>query len=180
MHSEIPKLYNRNDIPKFLEKYYKNGVGIELGVALGQYLVELATDWTSGRIYGIDCWEQQDTSVYNDPLNIPTIGNWYSHVQQRIQPFKDRVRIYKTYTTEAVKSFPDNYFDFIYIDANHSYEAALKDIELYYPKLKKGGLFGGHDYGEVSESVNVKKAVDEFFPGRTIHVMPCSSWFLLD
>lgn len=50
MLSEIKTLYNRNDIPKFLEKHYKNGIGIELGVALGQYLVEIATDWTTGRI----------------------------------------------------------------------------------------------------------------------------------
>jgi hypothetical protein len=180
MLSEIKTLYNRNDIPKFLEKYYKGGIGIELGVALGQYLIEIATDWPSGRIYGIDCWEQQDPNEYNDPLNNPAIHNLYSYVQQRITPFQDRVRIYKMYTTEAVKAFPDNYFDFIYIDANHSYKATLTDIEIYYPKLKQGGLFGGHDYVEKSDTSQVKKAVDEFFPNRNIHVMACSSWFLLD
>lgn len=181
MLSEIKSFYNRNDIPKFLEKEYKNGIGIELGVALGQYLVEIATDWISGRIYGVDCWEQQDATVYNDPLNMSNIGSWCEHVKQRVAIFNDRVRVYKKYTVEAAKSFPDNYFDFIYIDANHSYEATVEDIKAYYPKLKKGGLFGGHDYCENSQTSQVKRAVDEFFKDREIHVMePCSSWFLIE
>jgi hypothetical protein len=42
MYEELKKLYNRNDIPDFLQKKYPNGIGIELGVATGQYLTELA------------------------------------------------------------------------------------------------------------------------------------------
>ena len=36
--------------------------------------------------------------------------------------------------------------DAIYIDANHTYEAAKQDIELWYPKVRKGGMICGHDY----------------------------------
>ena len=66
---------------------------------------------------------------------------------------------------DVVKKFKDNSLDFIYIDALHTYEGCKKDIKLWWPKLKKGGLFSGHDYinGRLPEgNFGVKKAVDEF------------------
>ena len=50
-------------------------------------------------------------------------------------------------TSEVASNiFPYNSLDFIYIDANHAYDFVVKDIELWFPKLKKGGVFAGHDY----------------------------------
>ena len=45
---------------------------------------------------------------------------------------------------DAVDDIPEK-LDFVYIDGNHAYEYVKKDIGLYYPKLKKGGVIGGHD-----------------------------------
>jgi len=36
---------------------------------------------------------------------------------------------------EAVSLFPDEYFDWIYIDALHTYEGVRDDIQYYWPKL---------------------------------------------
>lgn len=36
--------------------------------------------------------------------------------------------------------------DFCYIDANHSQESVARDIEALWPKMKSGGIFGGHDF----------------------------------
>ena len=49
--------------------------------------------------------------------------------------------------------------DVLFIDGDHSYEATLADCEAYYPKLKKGGLFCGHDYSSLD---SVKQAVNDF------------------
>jgi len=35
--------------------------------------------------------------------------------------------------------------DFIYIDGNHEYEYVKKDIEMYWHKIKDGGIMAGHD-----------------------------------
>ena len=89
----------------------------------------------------------------------------------KYMPFFPQFRILKTESEKAAalfppKYFPDGYFDFIYIDADHTYEAVKKDIHAWYRLLKIGGYMGGHDYGfpEVAVKHNgVKKAVDEIF-----------------
>lgn len=52
--------------------------------------------------------------------------------------------------------------DFVFLDAEHSYEAVKADIEAWWPHLKVGGVFCGHDYG-VKGFPGVKQAVDERF-----------------
>jgi hypothetical protein len=47
----------------------------------------------------------------------------------------------------------------IFIDGDHDYNAVKNDLINYYPKLKKGGIFAGHDY---TEDCGVATAVDEF------------------
>jgi predicted O-methyltransferase YrrM len=66
---------------------------------------------------------------------------------------------------EAAEAFEARSLDFVYIDAQHHYEAVKRDIALWWPKVKPGGILAGHDYldgtREQSE-FGVKSAVDEF------------------
>lgn len=57
--------------------------------------------------------------------------------------------------------------DFVFIDANHYYDFVLADINVWLPKLKKGGLLGGHDYNNPRGDwgKDVKRAVDEMADG---------------
>ncbi|MCX7909587.1 MAG: class I SAM-dependent methyltransferase [Ignavibacteria bacterium] len=41
--------------------------------------------------------------------------------------------------------FPHHFFDAIYIDGDHSYEAVKMDLKLAKLKVKKGGIIAGHD-----------------------------------
>jgi len=59
---------------------------------------------------------------------------------------------------DAANLFKDNSIDFVFIDADHSYESVTKDINSWLPKIKKGGIISGHDY---FTSPGVKSAVDE-------------------
>ena len=47
---------------------------------------------------------------------------------------------------QASYIFQDNFFDFIYVDANHKYKSVISDLIVWYPKLKRGGIMSGHDY----------------------------------
>lgn len=49
-------------------------------------------------------------------------------------------------TVEQVKSILGNEpVDFLYIDADHSYEGVKKDFENYHPFVRSGGIIGFHD-----------------------------------
>lgn len=63
----------------------------------------------------------------------------------------------------------DRKADLVFIDANHDYESVLEDIEIWYPKVKRGGILVGHDYG-VFEGVT--RAVDELL-GPVIRAGAC-------
>lgn len=82
---------------------------------------------------------------------------------------------------EAAKSFPDEFLDFVFIDADHSYTAVCNDIAAWLPKLRKGGLLGGHDYANKGELCGdeVKQAVDDSARvfGFKIELGKDSTWF---
>ena len=67
----------------------------------------------------------------------------------------------KDFSYNISNQFQDNQYDFVYIDADHTYESVKKDLELYLPKVKNGGIIGGHDYTD--NWVEVRQAVDEVF-----------------
>ena len=68
---------------------------------------------------------------------------------------------HKDFSYNISNQFQDNQYDFVYIDADHTYESVKKDLELYLPKVKNGGIIGGHDYTD--NWVEVRQAVDEVF-----------------
>ena len=44
-------------------------------------------------------------------------------------------------------------FDFIYVDGNHCYADFNMDLKSWYPLVKVGGVFGGHDYTQVKDAL---------------------------
>jgi hypothetical protein len=61
----------------------------------------------------------------------------------------------------AAKRFPNESLDLVFLDADHRYEAVKRDIGLWWSKLRRGGRFLGHDYGDVHPGV--ARAVNEAF-----------------
>ena len=58
--------------------------------------------------------------------------------------------------------------DFVYLDGDHSYKNVKKELELYYPKVKSGGLLAGHDFN--GDDNGVERAVIEFFGAKGLQV----------
>ena len=74
-----------------------------------------------------------------------------------------RVVIHRDASCSVAACFPDEYFDWIYIDGNHLYEFVLQDLRLYYPKVRAEGFINGDDYGLAGWWMDgVTQAVDEF------------------
>lgn len=161
------KLKSRNQLGSVLEELGLNGFGIEIGVSEGNFSQILLDNTKLQKIYFLDAWKHFSMEEYTDPTNAPQKqqDRRYNKVVARLESYGERAEIIRGDCRDVVKDFDDEYFDFIYIDANHEYSSIKRDLADWYPKLKKNGLFAGHDYltsFNKNKPCGVKQAVDEF------------------
>jgi len=65
----------------------------------------------------------------------------------------------------AAKLVPKAQFDFVFIDADHGYQALRADIEAWLPAVKPGGVLAGHDWCTYE---SVRRAVGDTLPGYRV------------
>jgi hypothetical protein len=73
------------------------------------------------------------------------------------EPFyANRFKLMRMRTDDAAKLVEDKSLDFVFIDADHSYEGCRADIENWLPKVRAGGFISGHDFdwNTVGRAVN--------------------------
>lgn len=155
----------------FCERGYL--VGAEIGVQAGIHAVQILTAWP-GVLYLIDPWKHYDHGAYVDLANVPDAEQeaYRKACLEAVAPFGNRARIVRLFSDEAAPGFEDGSLDFVYIDADHRYRSTLQDLELWYPKVRAGGLVSGHDYTQDNDDpeagcFGVKAAVNRFAEGKT-------------
>ena len=74
----------------------------------------------------------------------------------------DRVTFVRGWSDAVAKQFDDESVDLVFLDADHSEEWVLRDLQAWMPKLRDGGVIAGHDY-DAPHHPGVKKAVDRVF-----------------
>ncbi len=134
-------IQTRNDFGKLYQANYVTGQGAEIGVKEGWNAKQILSHY-KGRIHLIDIW-QEEKEIIQTLLNV-----WDKHAM-----------IYRTTSARASQMFNDGELDWVYIDAEHTYEAVKSDHDLWLPKVRKGGIVSGHDYSP--EFSGVVKMVDE-------------------
>lgn len=88
----------------------------------------------------------------------------------------DCVSVVAAESTVAAKAFGNESIDFVFIDAGHDYNAVRSDLQSWFPKLRRGGTIGGHDWNHPNYP-DVKRAVQEFFDGQEIRTDErCNVW----
>jgi hypothetical protein len=85
----------------------------------------------------------------------------YEDTKRRLSVFGDRFVLLRAESRDASGQVPDG-LDFVYLDADHSYLGVLDELTAWFPKVRTGGIIGGHDYGHV-QFPGVQQAVDGFF-----------------
>jgi predicted O-methyltransferase YrrM len=84
---------------------------------------------------------------------------------KNMQPVRDvaSIQCIQGDSAAAANNFVDGSLEFVFIDANHEYEPIKADIKAWLPKVRKGGVLAGHDYGSDSYRPHpgVSKAVHE-------------------
>jgi hypothetical protein len=150
-------------------------VGVEIGVQWGissLALLEkgvrflfLVDPWITYEGYGIVGANEAAAEEHN--LRI---------CRGRLHPYDDgrHFAILRMPSAEAPRFLPND-LDFVWIDGNHDYAYIKKDIDLYWPKIRPGGLLCGHDYGD-DPGFGVNHAVDEFAKGKDLLKLRDMCW----
>jgi len=146
-----------------------NPVGAEIGVFAGELSRRLLSraDLT---LYLVDSWSASPSKSYaesgdfHSKLTQDQQERYFRMTHHMIYFAGPRAKILRKDSKEAAKDIPDASLDFVFIDADHSYEGCKADIEAWKPKIKKGGFISGHDYENTEFPCwGVKKAVQEAF-----------------
>ena len=133
-HPEKPSREN------FLKLIPTGGVIAEIGVHSGGHAREMKRICQPKEFVLVDCWEITDGSI--NEKRKKEIQSRYEIV---LESFPDDT-IIKGYSSDVSKTFPDSYFDVVYLDAGHEFEDALNDMKCWFPKVKSGGIICGHDF----------------------------------
>lgn len=135
---------------------YRNGA--ELGVAEGRFTLFMLAMLPQLKIRSVDLWAPQP-----DNQGPETWADWkHDKNYERLKTicerdYPGRVNLVRDWTHKAALDVADGSLDFVFVDADHSYEGCRDDIVNWTPKVRKGGIIAGHDI----HMDGVKKAVEE-------------------
>ena len=129
-------------------------VGAEVGVERGRFSLVLLIHNPKLTLYGVDPWITYDK--YVDYQSQDQLDLFYRSTKDRLVKHNvfDRFRMIQEFSEEAVKNFEDGSLDFVYIDGNHDLLNVVRDLTLWTPKVRKGGLIVGHDYTSLCNAHN--------------------------
>ena len=144
-------------------------VVVEVGAWKGRSTKALALR-CPGTVYAVDTWAGvPDDPEQNDRLYPDREASWDVFSRNLAQEIKRRrVVPLRMESTQAAQYMLDKGIapDFVFIDADHRYEAVVQDIKAWGAVLRKGGILAGHDYWP--SWPEVIRAVDELVPDRQL------------
>jgi hypothetical protein len=134
-------------------------IGAEVGVREGKNALDMIRSMNIQKLYLVDHFkeytEQSGVVITQNQQNL-----FYYNLLNNIKSYKN-VEVMKMTSQEASEFFSEEFFDFIYIDACHTYEEVKRDMTLWLPKVKKNRYLCGHDFNN-KETPDVARAVRDF------------------
>ena len=165
-HSQAKRFDTRHDMLSLVPHH---GVVAEIGVFEGQFSKEIADVCLPRELVLIDIWApgpMVSADVDGHNRRVYDGVDLEKTTRARMESLEG-VRIVKS-PSSVLGTFPEGYFDMIYIDADHSYEGVMVDLANAAKVIKDGGLIMGHDYDHNPAKntkeypFGVRRAVDEF------------------
>ncbi len=160
--------FNRENMTKHLPA----GICAEIGVAQGVFSKTILNYNNPKKLYLIDAWKNFDLG-YNDS-NMVSDSEHQMRFERVTQIFSSHsnVEIMREMSVAAAHKFNDQYFDWIFIDADHTYDGCLADLRAYKDKVKDNGFICGHDWlnnGKTKAGFGVNQAVADFVIENDFH-----------
>lgn len=156
----------------FIKNYLNNisdGVFVEIGVFGGSTLLDIYDICIKNKIciYGIDPWDK--INIFNghtineisESMKLKAIDSFKcikNNLINIININSLNINLINEESWKVFNNFNNNSIDCIHIDGDHSYDGVKQDMNLYFNKIKNGGIIINDDY----HWGGVKKAIDEF------------------
>lgn len=159
--SDTNDLLAIQDLCNYLNEHYmpvNDIVMVEIGSMIGDSSEQFAL-----RVKTILCVDAWDYNLFSEEKDRIKYQNIFPELELMFDAvatqYKNIIKC-KASSLTASKKFDNHLFDFIYIDADHSYESVKQDLTIWLPKIKPSGWIGGHDYNN-NNFPGVKQAIDE-------------------
>ncbi len=143
-------LLNRHDL---LLELPKNAVVAEIGVNRGDFSTKIFELTQPKKLHLVDAWG--DASRYHDGLKLEVEEKFSTQISE------GRVEINLGFSQDVLATFPDNYFDWVYLDTDHRYKQTAIELDILKRKVKPSGIIAGHDYIQGNWVGNVRYGVIE-------------------
>lgn len=133
--SNLKSLATRTEL---LENMPKDAVSAEIGVDHGDFSELIFKTTSPKKLHLIDAWA--DENRYHGGLKNLVEDKFKNEIASNI------VNLNVGFSTTMLSVFPDYYFDWVYLDTDHSYETTKAELAILKSKVKPGGVIAGHDY----------------------------------
>jgi hypothetical protein len=161
--------------------------GAEIGVFKGDMSACLLRGCPDLELIMVDSWEgsgaayEGDSGDWHADLTDSAQEEFMAAAERRVDFAGSRAVINRGRSVDMARDVPDGSLDFVFIDADHSYDGCKADIEAWAPKLKAGGWLCGHDYENTSfPKFGVTQAVAEYLEktGLSLELGENFTWFI--
>ena len=161
----------------------ENLTGCEIGVKEGANLRYFLDNIPTISIcYAVDSWLSYECppsagGPHTGIIEQQEVDMWKARAFEVLDDYKEKIRILELRSEDAANHIEDNTLDYIFIDGDHRYDSVLKDLQAYWPKVKQGGIFAGHDwnFAEVENAVNQFR--NKFNIASQIKQVDINTWF---
>jgi hypothetical protein len=181
-YTEIPeaalsgsRLYsNRNAMLEALP-LKANGTALEIGVALGDFSRKIIDRMQPRIFYAADIFQMHQTeSHWGTPSSVLFKG--MNHEEFYRHRFRDDpVALLAGPSSQTLHQIEEGSLDFVYVDAEHTYEPVKADATVALRKLRSGGIIIFNDYTLFDQymgvSYGVIRAVNELIIEHNLEVL---------
>ncbi|MBW4611968.1 MAG: class I SAM-dependent methyltransferase [Desmonostoc vinosum HA7617-LM4] len=160
---------------QFIEQFLpKNGIGAELGVFKG-HLSPILLEYTNAKkLHLVDPWYTFKPLWQWASGNKSTVDGLIKVLRSFKKELEDgRIVVHVGDDLQVLPTFPDKYFDWVYIDTSHAYEQTKQELQILASKVKDDGVIAGDDWQPDTSHRHhgVCKAVNEFIVSEKYEII---------
>lgn len=181
---------NINVLPKFVLKRLKkkradflkrvipsSGIGAEIGVQRGLFTHVIMHTVKPAKLHLIDPWYLAGKEwpwALGNKSTMKALTNLMRAFENEL--VDGSIVLHVGYDFDVLPTFPDQYFDWVYLDTSHSYENTKKELQLLKTKVKPEGIIAGDNWEPNPQHAfyGVYKAVAEFVAEEGYEVLHAS------